>query len=172
MQKIKYIEGDLFKGDLTNSVIAHVCNDKGAFGSGFVVPLANRFPLAKERYFNWYRQGHEEYSESFVLGNTQFVIVDDRVVVAQMIAQTLGGHRPLYYNHLSKCMDAVAEYAIETDARIVAPLFGAGLACGNWNIIESLIEDSWSRRGIETNIYFLPQFLPQGFIPPGQNDET
>jgi hypothetical protein len=53
---IHYVEGDLFKSldEVRNSttlvVIAHVVNDQKVWGVGFVLPLAQRFPEARDAY--------------------------------------------------------------------------------------------------------------------------
>lgn len=168
LKQIKYISGNLFEGiykdtDPKPIVVAHCCNDKGGFGAGFVVPLAGKFPVVKERYLNWHREGFEN-DLKFELGKTQIVKVDDplQIYVAQMVAQTLGGLRPLYYNHLSRCMDTVGDFAIETNAKIACPMFGAALSGGSWDVVQILIEDSWIRRGIDVNVYYLPDSLPPG----------
>jgi hypothetical protein len=181
-----YIEGDLFDDAFeTPTIIAHVCNDQGRWGSGFVVPLEKRFPDSAACYRAWHRgeltdeqKGKLIYSadEPFRRGATQFVIVDDEttsasVLVANMVAQTLGGKRPLYYNDLSRCMDQVAGVINQVDPltdphRIVCPMFGSGLAGGDWNIVERLIEDCWERRGIEVVVYYFERFLPDNFTPP------
>ena len=163
---IQYKAGDLFTAiDNDNDpgaiVIAHCCNDQGKFGAGFVVPLAKRFPIVKERYLTWRQQ------ENFRLGNTQFVNIDDKIFCANMIAQTLGGSRPLYYNHLARCMDQVGDFIIERNCarehqtRLICPAFGSKLAGGNWSIIEQLIQDCWLRRGFPVTIYYLPGTLPE-----------
>ena len=58
--KIKYQVGDLFEAIDSYKekiIIAHVCNNKGAWGSGFVIPLGKKYPLAKSEYlenFEWF----------------------------------------------------------------------------------------------------------------------
>jgi len=153
--EIKYIEGDLF-GHPTDSpiVICHVANNRGRMGSGFVVPLAKKYPKARQDYIdlgNW------------MLGETQFVQVEENVIVANMIAQTLGGKRPLFYNHLANCMEQVAE---SLPKQIIAPLFSAGLAGGDWNFTSLLIEDCWLRRNIPVTVYYLAESLPSNWSPP------
>ena len=177
MQKIKYIEGDLFALVKTDkdpgpTIIAHCCNDKGAFGAGFVVPLAKNFPSSKDKYLQWHTEPgliggpQMNCTGEFGLGETQFVNIDDKIFVANMVAQTLGGVRPLFYNHLSRCLDAVAKFEkFLTDSRlypakIIAPAFGSGLAGGDWEIVEQLIYDSWIRRDIPVTICYLPGTLP------------
>ena len=151
MVKIKYQVGDLFESIDSYKekiIIAHVCNNKGAWGSGFVIPLGKKYPLAKSEYL--------ENFEWFDLGETQIVEVDyPTVFVANMFAQTLGGKRPLFYNALAKCIDEVREEAEIRNATIIAPMFGAGLAGGNWSFIEELIEDCWLRNNIPVTIFKL-----------------
>ncbi len=181
---IKYVSGDLFGPMLADNtpgtiIIPHVVNSKGAWGSGFVVPLGRKYPLAKNRYYNWHSNGHETEEwrlhrrVPFELGVTQFVRVSGpeaptQIIVANMLAQTLGGARPLYYQHLAACMTQVAGMCqhlseqLGLPARIHAPAFGAGLAGGDWAIIKELIADCWLRDlHIPVSIYYLPGTVPQ-----------
>ena len=68
-------------------------------------------------------------------------------------------------------MDAVAEFAIDENARIVCPMFGSGLAGGNWLFIEKLIEDCWLDRLIEVTVHYLPNTIPVGWTPPAKETE-
>ena len=83
-----------------------------------------------------------------------------------MVAQTLGGVRPLYYNHLVACMEKVTECVLkgkedwpDKTIRIIAPAFGSNLAGGEWEFIEQLIHDCWIERKIDVTIYYLPGTL-------------
>ena len=172
---IKYRYGDLFEIEKTFDepiVIAHVCNNQGKWGSGFVIPLGRKYPLAKYEYLDWYHEHAEtpDYQKKvtglpyktivyedvfFELGNLQVVeVYPDKRYVANMVAQELGGFRPLFYNHLCKCMDEVANLIKDEELpnKIIAPQFGAGLAGGNWHIIKELINDCWCRNGIDVTI--------------------
>lgn len=174
MEQIKYVEGDLFASvqndqELGTIVICHVCNDQKKMGSGFVIPLARVFPKARDEYFDW-AHGQGIYADQadfpFRRGMAQIVEVRKEqlplVFVANMVAQTLGGARPLYYNDLARCMDEVAKFVKQQkDGRIVAPLFGAGLAMGRWDFIEELINDCWIRQSIPVTIYYLPGQMPK-----------
>lgn len=179
MNKIQYVEGDLFAAVSADKspdpiFIPHVVNSLGGWGSGFVVPLGRKFPLSKSRYLSWHSGDKKEelFSGEFALGKTQFVEIDKKIFVANMVAQTLGGLRPLFYNCLSKCMDGVAEYItrfnelnLNTKARIICPMFSAGLAGGNWNFTEMLVEDCWIKRGIPVTVHYLPNALPDNYNP-------
>jgi len=160
--EINYIEGDMF-ADVANVVkscnviVPHVCNNQGGWGAGFVIPLGKNYPNAKAQYL---------HLDAYTLGETQFVenkVGDNNVVICNMIAQTLGGSRPLYYNHLAKCMDAVADYALRNDIiQIMAPAFGSGLAGGDWDVIKELINDCWLEKRLFVDIYY----LKGTFTPP------
>jgi hypothetical protein len=176
---MKYIEGDLFDHVPNESdevvIIAHVCNDIGAWGAGFVVPLGRKYPSAKEAYLRL---------DERKLGEVMFVpIAGQKVIVANMIGQE--GIRPKFegdktippirYEALKQCLHHVHDMAKllqrqGNKVRIACPMFGAGLAGGDWDTISIMIGLIWSEMGIETNIYYLPQFLPPGFTPPGANN--
>jgi hypothetical protein len=164
---INYVHGDLFDVEQAIKeplVIAHIVNNKGAFGAGFVIPLGRKYPAVKTAYKSWYdydSYGLTEvdkkilYEDDFSLGATQVVeVVLNKRYVANMVAQELGGDRPLYYNHLCTCMDSLAEWVLKYKKvkSILAPQFGSGLAGGNWNIIKQLIFDCWCRVSIDITI--------------------
>jgi len=154
---IKYVKGDLFAAvnDIDSFIIPHVVNTKGAWGAGFVIPLANHFPEAKDKYINLLK--NIKIEEKDLLGKTSFVALNKKKysLVANMFAQTLGGERPLFYNSLSKCMDEVAKIAKCDNLEIHAPKFGSNLAGGNWDFIEQLIIDCWIKESINVTIYYL-----------------
>jgi hypothetical protein len=168
MSLIQYVEGDLFGKvfDWPRTVILpHVVNSKGVWGAGFVVPLGRNIPVARDLYLEW-AKGSPNIQRPFELGQAQIVKYarDGKpdIFVANMLAQTLGGVRPLSYTSLVACMEEVALFARErTDVRehptdIVAPAFGSALAGGRWDFIQELIKDAWLSRGIAVTIYYLP----------------
>jgi len=174
---MKYVEGDLFnavdfsfhhvaKGQEV-TFIPHVCNNIGAWGAGFVVPLGRHYPVARTAYL--------EMNER-PLGHTLLVVIDDKIV-ANMIAQdgigpTFEGDKmipPIRYDALKTCMIAVREAATIAknngkSVRIYCPMFGAGLAGGDWPTIEKLIADIWGE--FDTTVFYLPNSLPDGWTPP------
>jgi hypothetical protein len=50
-------------------------------------------------------------------------------------------------------MKEVADKAIELQAVIICPKFGAGLAGGSWLQISGLIEELWVKKGIDVTVY-------------------
>lgn len=155
---IEYIKGDLFThldSFLVNSSnsnsgvwIPHIVNNKGRMGSGFVVPLCKRYPTLKSSYYNYYNSyvnnlyDGDDYA---ILGNVQFLKFD-RVTVCNMFAQndTISkiNPKPIRYAALVRCMETIRDI-MPSQGVIFAPKFGAGLAGGDWKMIESLIEDIW-----------------------------
>jgi hypothetical protein len=125
------------------------------------------------------------WSNYFELGNVQIVICDTttipgvavtpgmsdsttrkQAIVANMIAQHGTVTRPMdddpnrppvRYTALAACMSKVANYIahLPQGTAIHAPKFGAGLAGGNWDLIEELIREEWLDRGIPVTIYSL-----------------
>jgi hypothetical protein len=157
MLKINYVSGDIFKhidNYKTDIILPHIVNIKNCWGAGFVLPLTRKYPLAKTNY----HQACDMYKKNpdVLLGQTQIVLVqkEPQIKVANMFAQTLGGPRPLYYNYLARCMDNL-KWDCDKNTTIIAPMFGSGLAGGNWSFIEELIEDCWIIEGIPVVIYKL-----------------
>lgn len=132
-----YKEGDATNGPKKGSpiIIAHVTNDKGGWGMGFVKHLSHRWPEPEARY----RESKPE------LGTVDFVRVADDITVANMCAQR--GYKapdnpvPLDYDALDACLCWLSTAASGLCAEIHMPRIGAGLAGGDWKIIEDLIYD-------------------------------
>jgi len=150
---ISYLKGDATKpvGDGTK-IIAHITNDARRWGAGFVIALSHRWPKAEAAY----RSGKDA---DLRLGNVQFVEVEPDVVVANMVAQhgtrTIGNTAPIRYESLRDCLEKVAGKAVELNASVHGPRFGAGLSGGKWGAIERIILDTVVANGIQVTIYDL-----------------
>lgn len=119
MSELKYVVGDATvpQGD-GNKIIAHICNNCGQWGGGFVVPLGKRYPVAKDSYKKWYQDG-----DDFGLGYTQFTWQDDELCVANMVAQDNTKQfygPPIRYDALEKCLNDVAFLALTCEAIVHA----------------------------------------------------
>ena len=176
MSVLKFVEGDLFvrvKDVVGPVLIPHVCNDKGVFGAGFALAVSRYFPHVREAYLGWFAHGVDQHDKRvFGLGECQYVPVGfegSEVEVVNMVAQGLGGSRPLRYAMLAKCMEELGHDAVTGlggKPVIFCPFFGAGLAGGDWNFIEELIKDCWLDRGLLVTVCYLPGQVPQGFVVP------
>lgn len=161
--KIKYVKGDATQpiGN-GNKVIIHCCNDIGAWGAGFVIALSKRSKTPELCYKEWHKTGESTLSSGkFKLGNVQIAPYFDAspfTVVANMIGQhgcgiDEKGNPPIRYSAIRKCLKKVCSHCLLTDASVHAPRFGSDLAGGDWNIIEKIIEEELTMRGISVTVY-------------------
>jgi len=145
------------RGDGTK-IIAHIVNDRGGWGRGFVSALSKRYQGPERWYRQWARGKHPE-SGPFKLGAIQVVPVLPDLCVANLLAQH--GYRsvenpiPLNYLALRRCLVQLADIAERDGASVHCPRLGAGLAGGNWSQIEALLETHLLTRGIPVTIYDL-----------------
>lgn len=162
---IKYVKGDVLSpiGD-GYKLIIHCCNDLGLMGSGVAKSLFLKWPSVKSEYIDWKRKS-DSSTKNFLLGNIQVVEVEKGVSVVNMIGQhgiaTNNGTPPIRYEAIRDCLLKVKELVkykrIEGEmVSIHAPRFGAGLAKGDWSVIEKLVIDNLCDYDIPVTIYDLP----------------
>ena len=156
---MQYVVGDLFKAIENRNrlvIIPHITNDIGAWGSGFVVPLGEKYPEAKRVYLEFPAPlggSHHIYDEN------------DEVVVVNMCAQsgTINKYNPtpIRYAALAKCLftvrDTYYHYCefVDGGTEIHAPCFGSNRSGGDWYIISTLIREVWEDFIDDVYIYSL-----------------
>ncbi|MEU0243242.1 macro domain-containing protein [Streptomyces sp. NPDC006235] len=155
MSGIRYVRGDATVPSVKGvKVIAHVCNDIGGWGKGFVLAISRRWPEPEAAYRAWHRG---RAGNDFGLGAVQFVQVERQVWVANMIGQrgTKTGSKgvPVRYEAIDTALEALAAKAGELGATVHMPRIGCGLAGGKWSRVEPLIEERLTRRGIPVTVY-------------------
>ncbi|SDT01030.1 macro domain-containing protein [Actinoplanes derwentensis] len=154
------VELKIIKGDATSpqakgpKIIAHVCNDIGGWGKGFVVAVSRRWPEPERAFRQWHRG---RAGNDFGLGAVQLVQVTPDVWVANMVGQrgirTGSGGPPVRYDAIGTCLGAVAGHAARLGASVHMPRIGCGLAGGKWERIEPMIVTALCERGISTTVY-------------------
>jgi O-acetyl-ADP-ribose deacetylase (regulator of RNase III) len=164
MAGIKYVVGDAtLPQGLDRRFIIHICNNVGAWGAGFVMALRKQWPRAEAQYHAWYNAG-PKIPYPLRLGHVQFVKVDEDLAVGNMIAQDgIGRHPtkpPIRYDALIDCLIVVREKAQKWNASVHLPRIGAGLAGGNWTIIEQLLLQELVAHGISVTVYDLAATQP------------
>lgn len=153
MASIHYMKGDatLPIGD-RNKIIAHVCNDIGAWGAGFVMAISNRWKTPEKKYKEWYYSKH-----NFSLGHLQYVQVEKDIVVANMIAQhglrSKTNPIPIKYDALETCLSILVKICKENYATVHMPKIGCGLAGGKWEIVEKIIHKTLIENDIDVFVY-------------------
>ncbi|MCT9077696.1 macro domain-containing protein [Streptomyces fulvoviolaceus] len=155
MSEITYVRGDATVPSVKGvKVIAHVCNDIGGWGKGFVLAISRRWPEPEKAYRAWHRA---RASNDFGLGAVQFVQVEPYVWVANMVGQRgiRTGSRgvPVRYEAIDTALGGLAEKAVELDASVHLPRIGCGLAGGKWSRVEPLIIERLAKQGIAVTVY-------------------
>ncbi|MFJ3669911.1 macro domain-containing protein [Streptomyces sp. NPDC090106] len=155
MPEIAYIRGDATAPSVKGvKVIAHVCNDIGGWGKGFVLAVSRRWPEPEAAYRAWHRG---RAGNDFGLGAAQFVRVEPYVWVANLIGQrgirTGSKGVPVRYEAIDTALTALAGKALELGASVHMPRIGCGLAGGTWSRVEPLVRDRLVARGVAVTVY-------------------
>ncbi|MEU9699313.1 macro domain-containing protein [Streptomyces sp. NPDC047981] len=153
---ITYVRGDASTPQGKGvKIIAHVCNDLGGWGKGFVLALSRRWPEPEKAYRAWHR---ERAKNDFALGAAQFVQVEPYVWVANLVGQR--GMRtgrstgvPVRYEAIDAALGLLAVKAEELGASVHMPRIGCGLAGGKWARVEPLIAERLTARDIPVTVY-------------------
>jgi O-acetyl-ADP-ribose deacetylase (regulator of RNase III) len=136
---ITYLNGDATCPQANGpKIIAHICNDKGKWGRGFVLALSKRWLGPEQQYRRWFHS-----SARLTLGDIQLVQVAPDIWVANMVAQSglaSGSNpHPLQYDALAQCLEKLAVEVEARQASVHMPRIGTGLGGGNWTSVERLI---------------------------------
>jgi hypothetical protein len=149
-------------------LLAHVVNDQGAWGRGFVVALSNRDPRPEQEYRTWHAQA--SLAHRSILGHVQEVPYSPlgprtssfNTWVANMCAQKgwrHGGDEPqaLDEEALTHCLRDLARWVGEGRyTRVVMPRIGAGLGGARWLAVQKIIETELCERDVHVTVYSLP----------------
>ena len=166
MANLQYLIGDALDCPKSDPVyLVHCVNDIGGWGSGFVVALTRRWPNAEKAYRRWHAKELMDGTCQFELGNIQVVKVDPKLPNFRIV-NLIGQHRtinhgeavPVRYEAIRKGLTTLAQVCLKQNprGRVCMPRMGAGLARGDWSVIEKIIQETLVDRGIEVSVYDLP----------------
>ncbi|MEV6104792.1 macro domain-containing protein [Streptomyces sp. NPDC051940] len=155
MGEITYVRGDATAPQAKGvKLIAHVCNDLGGWGKGFVLAVSHRWPEPESAYRRWHRG---RAGNDFGLGAVQFVPVGRWLWVANMVGQrgirTGSKGVPVRYEAIDTALGTLGDKALELGASVHMPRIGCGLAGGKWERIEPLVEHRLVGRGVAVTVY-------------------
>jgi O-acetyl-ADP-ribose deacetylase (regulator of RNase III) len=140
-----------------NKVIAHICNDAGGWGAGFVLAISRRWREPEADYRAWHAARE---SNDFSLGTTRLVQVAADLWVANMVAQhgtrPKAGVPPIRYEAVESCLHALRENALARQASVHMPRIGCGLAGGRWEEIEPIVNRCLVHGGVAVTVYDFP----------------
>ena len=140
---IEYKVGDLLQ-NVKSGVVMHCVNSRGVMGSGFAKQLKQLYPKAFASY-------KEAIDAGAGLGHVDYCLIDNLYIVNCFAQKNYGydGKRYVNYIALAKCLDQLFSDIRELNTKIKTqryavhfPTIGAGLAGGDWTIIEQLINDA------------------------------
>ena len=138
-----------------SKIIAHVSNDAGGWGRGFVVSLSRRWPEPERAYREWHKTNESPHKVTgrFALDESQLVSVEGSrqiqgtetsgaIAVLNMIAQAGFGPSDeprIRYPALALCLRHLDRFASDRGASVHMPRIGCGLAGGDWGRVAALV---------------------------------
>lgn len=136
MQKIRF--GNMLQQE--RGILVHGCNAQGAMGSGIAGQIRLRYPQAYEDYYDEWKK-----NRSLELGTVVFSDIDlgQGFIIANAITQKHFGHdgkKYVSYEAVYNAMAAVFNEAIDRGLSVHYPQIGAGLAGGDWAVIQTCID--------------------------------
>lgn len=158
MSKITYLKGNAVKPVCDGiKVICHITNNRGAWGSGFVLAVSGEWLEPEDIY----------RSHVPILGICDFVKVNNDTVVVNMCAQdgfpTKDKPVACHYKALSCCLGMVGEFCKLHNATMIAPRIGCGIGGAKWEDIEPIILDKVCSLGVPVQIYdYVPESKDNG----------
>lgn len=154
---VHHVNGDASKAQYARGqkIIAHVCNDMGRWGKGFVMAITDTWGKKPGKlYRRWHKAGAEE---GFALGRVQLITLSDKLALANIIGQngikTSSKGPPVRYEAIQLGLDAVCLHAREVNASVHMPRIGSGLAGGDWARIELIVEAMAIKHAVDIYVY-------------------
>ncbi|MGO0060889.1 macro domain-containing protein [Brevibacillus fluminis] len=136
-------KGDLLKA--SENIIGHQVNCQGVMGSGIAKAIRVRYPEVYQQY----REICEASTEKMqLLGICQLVHIKAAMTVANLFGQYnygKGGQRYTDYEALHRALTSLKEQAARSQLTVALPYnIGCGLANGEWDVVEAMIEEVFS----------------------------
>lgn len=155
MKTIQYLKGDATAPQAKGiKIIAHICNDIGGWGKGFVLAISKRWGAPEKEYRNWHRFRSKN---NFALGEIQLVQVEKYIYVANIIGQkgikTGSNGVPVRYDAIEKALEKLSNETLLLNASVHMPRIGCGLAGGKWEEVEPIIERTLLEKNVEVYVY-------------------
>jgi hypothetical protein len=138
------------------AIVIHCCNNLGAWGSGFVIALNERFGTEPRKI---YKENSLELGDVSLYYNEK-----ENIGVYNIIGQdgvvSRDNPKPIRYDAIYDGCERVLKDANEKFGNrweIHMPKMGSGLAQGNWSVIRTIVEQVFSKHGIDVWVYNFEQ---------------
>lgn len=147
MQKIKwasYEAGDILDYVDKVDIIGHQVNCLGVMGGGLALQIAQKYPKVEEAYRKYIDDWCQHGTQKHLLGHCQIVPTVNKSHIANLFGQYhVGGGLRTDYEALHKSLKELKTQMLNRNlTKIALPVnLGCGLAGGDWNIVQDLIED-------------------------------
>ena len=157
---IVYKNGDLLKSGA--EVIVHGCNCYNVMGAGVAQMIKHKWPraLSADRAFSGQHQGpHLDRTQEMLGKFSQAGLATvEKPLIINLYTQHgySSGRRQLDYEALYSGMERLHKLLrslVPPKCRIAMPKIGAGLAGGDWDIIELMINKVFGDREVEVWLY-------------------
>lgn len=146
MANVQIIYGDLLQSNAP--LIVHQVNCMGVMGAGIAKQIKEQYPEVFAKYTSLTKKYPDNVSRLNLLGKAQFVTTKSGIIVVNLFGQLNYGRsgRHTDYSALEKGFDDILNYVIEYDIPEIAMPYriGCGLAGGDWNIVQSIIEQKFA----------------------------
>jgi len=161
--KITYLVGDATAPiGVGHKIIVHNVNSIGAWGSGFVVALSNKWAAPEAYYRRWAALGKCKMGP-FQLGQIQLVKVEPDTSVCNLVGQSGCGNyeglAPVRYESIHEGLLRLRRFLYNSaplEFSLHAPRLGAGISGGDWTQIETIINSVFEKTEYPFTVYDLP----------------
>ena len=135
---MKYIDGDLIQLTLDGhfDIIAHGCNCFCTMGSGIAKQIRATWPRVYELDCLTTKGDRKKLGTIGICGDVEWPF---HIVNAYIQYEYGRGKTHVDYDAVKSCMRWIKHFY--SGSRIGLPMIGAGLAGGDWKIIENIIEE-------------------------------
>lgn len=155
---MKKVKGDLLS--LQEGILVHGCNALGVMGAGVALLIRNKYPDVFRTYSDYHAEAGLRLGEIITVGSSKAPIMTqplaygqvhslsaqlpERLIVVNAITQEsvarAAGELVVSYDSIFACFAQVRLLARTTGLGVHFPLIGCGLAGGDWEVVEPLIE--------------------------------
>lgn len=133
---LKYVSGDVFLSP-ENTVICHQVNTFGTMGKGIALTVKTKYPKVFTKYVEFIQD-----TISIPYGEVQYCEIDKDRVIANLFSQ-VGWKTD--YKYLELCLKKLTQVPSRYTFSIPYKM-SCGLAAGNWEIVEKMIENILGER--------------------------
>lgn len=159
MGTLNYKVGDATSPDTkekNGGIICHICNDEGAWGSGFVMAVSRKWKQPEKEYLKMSTKNRK-------VGNYQLIVVDNNLLVANIIGQSGLRYRrtgfdvpAVDYAAIDVALNKIADTADTMGVDLHMPRIASARSGGSWEIVETIIKKVLRTHKCNVYVYDLP----------------